>query len=78
MKWQIMANIFVDEEKEAKEIFNMLSKFKHLFRTIKAEEVNEEGSYVMLIKCYHDEPNPQACEIVDKIEVGGVESAGIS
>ncbi len=78
MKWQIVANIFVDEEENAREIFSVLKKYKDLFKIIKAGEVNEEGSYVMLIKCYHDEPNPQACEVVDKVEIGGGESASVS
>ena len=78
MKWQIVANVFVDEEKDAREIFSVLKKYKNLFKIIKAEDINEEGSYIMLIKCYHDEPNPQPCEVVDKVEIGGDVNAYVS
>lgn len=68
MKWRIQADLMLDDEEEAMEIFEFLKARKNLFKTIRRGEINEERSRLTIHKCYNDEENGKPCEYLEVIE----------
>jgi len=68
MKYRVRLDLIFDKEEEAMEAFNFLKGRRNLFRTINKGEPNEERSILEIHKCYHDEPEPKPCEIIEHIE----------
>jgi len=65
--YRVSLTLFFDEEEQARGAFDALARRKALFRTINPGKPNEEKSTLRLEKCYHDEPPPRSCEVVEEI-----------
>jgi len=68
MKYQIISQLFLDDESSAREIYEYLKERKGLLRTIRPGEVTEQKSFVQLARCYHDEEPPKPCELLESFE----------
>jgi len=59
MKYRIMLSLLFDTEDEARRDFGKwLKKIKKKFPL--------DTSFVSLHKCYHDEPEPRPCEMIEE------------
>jgi len=68
MKWRIRADIILEGEDEAMDIFSSLKARAHKFLTINKGEPNEERSRMSIEKCYHDEDISKPCETIETVE----------
>ena len=69
MKYRIQADLILDNEDEAKRIFQLLKRNLKLYKAIRRGEPFEERSRLSIHKCYHDEETPKPCEIIEEIIV---------
>ncbi len=66
VEYRIDISVFLDNETDARNIFEMLKKFADKFQTIKKGKPNEEKSVLRLHKCGHDVIPPKPSEILDQ------------
>jgi hypothetical protein len=64
--YRVRLNIIFDDEAEARKAYDMLYKRRGLMQSINKGKDNEENSQIILEQCFHDEPIPKPCQILEE------------
>jgi len=66
MKLRIRADLILDDQHQAKRLFEHINRFARLYVTLNPGRPEEERSHWSLHKCYHDETPAKPCESVEE------------
>ena len=69
MKYRVRVDFCFDSEADARLLIDYARSLTGKAVSINEGEVNEEISYADIHLCGHDEPSPQPCQSLERVEV---------